>query len=50
VALVAKPCDVRALNVLIQEGQVARDQVFVIGVACPGTSGVLGPLEQCRRC
>lgn len=36
VAIVAKPCDVRALNVLIHEGQVVRDQVFVIGVACPG--------------
>jgi len=36
IALVAKPCDVRALNVLIHEGQVARDQVFVIGVSCPG--------------
>jgi formate dehydrogenase subunit beta len=36
VAVVARPCDVRALNVLLHEGQVARDQVFVIGVACPG--------------
>jgi formate dehydrogenase subunit beta len=36
VAVVAKPCDVRALNVLIHEEQVDRDQVFVIGVACPG--------------
>jgi ferredoxin len=27
---------VRALNVLIHEGQVTREQVFVIGVACPG--------------
>jgi formate dehydrogenase subunit beta len=36
VAVVARPCDVRALNVLIHEEQVEREQVFVIGVACPG--------------
>jgi formate dehydrogenase subunit beta len=36
VAIVARPCDVRSLNVLIHEGQVAREQVFVIGLACPG--------------
>lgn len=54
--IVARPCDVRALNVLIHEGQVVREQVFVIGVACPGmlaeeAEGEGGSLaEHCRRC
>ncbi len=53
VAVVAKPCDVRALNVLVHEGQLRREQVFVIGVACPGMVQELdgGALqEHCRRC
>jgi formate dehydrogenase subunit beta len=50
VAVVAKPCDVRALNVLIHEGQMAREQVFVIGVACPGLKSGDGLKERCQRC
>jgi ferredoxin len=59
VAVVAKPCDVRALNVLLHEGQIERERVFVIGVACggmceassPGEAGEPGVLElRCRRC
>ncbi len=55
-AVVAKPCDVRALNVLIHEGQVVQEQVFVIGVACPGMlpEDAQGEAEDlavhCRRC
>ncbi len=36
VAVVLKPCDARALNVLSLEHQVDRGQVYVIGVACGG--------------
>ncbi len=50
VAVVARPCDVRMLNVLIHEGQVAREQVFVIGVACPGMLDGEGVAAHCRRC
>jgi len=53
VAVVAKPCDVRALNVLIHEGQFRREQVFVIGVACPGMvqePGGEAIQEHCQRC
>ncbi len=55
VAIVAKPCDVRALNVLIHEEQIAREQVFVIGVACHGMLAGSppeseAPAEHCRRC
>jgi len=35
-AILAKPCDSRALNLLINEEQIKRDQVFIIGVYCPG--------------
>jgi len=55
-AVVARPCDVRALNVLIHEGQVVREQVFVIGVTCPGmlaedALSEAGPLAaHCQRC
>ncbi|MEJ2732606.1 MAG: 4Fe-4S dicluster domain-containing protein [Anaerolineae bacterium] len=50
VAVIAKPCDVRALNVLLHEGQVTRDQVFVIGVACPGILDGDHLQEHCQRC
>jgi ferredoxin len=50
VAVVARPCDVRALSVLIHEKQATRDQVFVIGVACPGMLDGEGIGEHCQRC
>jgi formate dehydrogenase subunit beta len=61
VAVVARPCDVRALNVLIHEGQVTRESVFVIGVACPGMLETRNPVSpsgeetgflaaHCQRC
>ena len=50
VAVVGKPCDVRALNVLLHEEQVIKDQVFVIGVACPGMLDGDGLQEHCGRC
>jgi formate dehydrogenase subunit beta len=50
VAVVGKPCDVRALNVLIQEDQVGREQVFVIGLACPGMLHGDDQQERCQRC
>ena len=51
VAVVARPCDVRALNVLIHEEQFTRDQVFVIGIACPGMLDGAGAVaDHCQRC
>jgi len=35
-AVVVKPCDSRAINLLLNEEQIKRDVVFVIGVTCPG--------------
>jgi ferredoxin len=64
VAVVVKPCDSRAVNVLLAENQFAREQVHVIGVVCPGirqgagfqgfseeAGGEAGLLQaRCRRC
>ena len=36
VAVVCKPCDSRAVNMLLAENQFTREQVHVIGVVCPG--------------
>jgi ferredoxin len=38
VGVVVKGCDDRAVVTLIQEGQVARDQVHVIGMVCDGVT------------
>ncbi len=35
-AIVVKPCDSRAINLLINEHQMTRDKVVIIGVVCPG--------------
>ena len=36
VAVVAKPCDARAINVLLVENRFTRDQVHIIGIVCDG--------------
>ena len=36
VGIVAKPCDTRAINLLINEKQIDRSKLYVIGVACQG--------------
>ncbi|NWF77730.1 MAG: 4Fe-4S binding protein [Chloroflexi bacterium] len=35
-AVMVKPCDSRAINLLLNERQIDRDKVFIIGVGCPG--------------
>jgi len=34
--IVVKPCDSRAINLLLNEHQIERDNIFIIGVVCPG--------------
>lgn len=34
--IVAKPCDSRAINLLIAEKQIQREDVFIVGVVCNG--------------
>ena len=51
VAVVAKPCDSRAVNVLLAEGQIERERIFVIGVTCEGLEDEEGAaLPRCLRC
>jgi formate dehydrogenase subunit beta len=35
-AVIVKGCDSRALNLLLSEKQIDRDNIFIIGVVCPG--------------
>ena len=46
VAVVAKPCDIRSLITLIQERQVSRDNVYIIGLGCGGVVDVFNLDEQ----
>ena len=36
VAIVAKPCDIRSIITLVQERQVKRENLFIIGLGCGG--------------
>jgi len=50
-AVLVKPCDARSLQVLLNENQVQRDKVYIIGVACPGMQNADGTPElRCTRC
>ncbi len=50
VAILVKPCDSRAINLLLGEAQIQREKVYVIGLACGGMmeQGMLQ--ERCLRC
>jgi ferredoxin len=51
VAVVVKPCDSRAIHVLLAERQIERRRVHVIGVACAGMEDAAGaPAARCTRC
>lgn len=51
VGILVKPCDSRSLNVLLLERQIKREDVYIVGLACPGVKGEGGELlERCRRC
>lgn len=48
IGLVVKGCDLRAVNVLIRENVIEREDVFLIGVCC---NGVGSPqLDKCSVC
>ncbi len=49
VAVVAKPCDIRGIVALIQEKQLKRENVFVIGLGCGGVVDATGPDESAPR-
>jgi ferredoxin len=45
-----KQCDTRAVVGLLQENQVARDRVVLIGVSCPGVRDDGGLAAKCYPC
>jgi formate dehydrogenase (coenzyme F420) beta subunit len=55
-AVVVKPCDSRGINLLINEHQLDRENIYIIGVVCPGMKDAhFGriedrPLSKCRSC
>ncbi len=51
VALVAKGCDAKTVVALLQEGQVTRGDIHVIGVECAGQKDAQGTLlQKCTHC
>ena len=58
IGLVLKACDARALNVLLLEKQVPRDDLYLIGVVCDGMNrqaGLVGQMKdavqmRCQTC
>ncbi len=52
IGLIVKGCDFRAVNVLIQEHQVERQNIYLIGMVCNGIESDSGSgiLIKCRGC
>ncbi len=51
VAVIVKPCDSRAINVLVAENAFERQQVHAIGVICDGIRAEGGDLQtRCATC
>lgn len=52
VAIVVKSCDARSIISLLQENQLKREQVFIIGVVCGGVVDKNGNgfAEKCTMC
>jgi len=50
IGIVVKACDARALNGLLQEAQVRREDLTVIGVSCPGVLDASSLALKCYAC
>ncbi len=60
--IIAKPCDIKSIMVLLQENQLKREDVFIIGIECSGVAGEkrtllpespneeIGFDARCKRC
>lgn len=52
-AVVAKQCDAKSIAVLIQENQLKRENIFVIGIECCGVvneKDSIGFAQKCKTC
>ncbi len=45
IGIVVKGCDSRGINRLMQDGQIKRERLYIVGVCCPGMQD---PLEAMR--
>jgi len=50
VAVVVRPCDARAINLLVHEQQIKRENVKAIGVACTGAAPGDQARQACQVC
>ncbi|MDO8685528.1 MAG: hypothetical protein Q7J78_02535 [Clostridiales bacterium] len=51
IAVIAKPCDSRALSVYVKENQIPRDNLYIIGLECHGIKDEKGnKLPGCKEC
>jgi len=51
VGLVVKGCDSRSLNLLLTEGQVKREKLYVVGICCEGVVDDKGQkMQNCAEC
>ena len=50
VAVLVKPCDSRAINLLLGEAQIEREKVFVVGLTCGGMMEEGKLQDRCLRC
>lgn len=51
VAIIAKPCDARAIVMYMIENQISRESIYIIGVECDGMKCNDGmPAPGCKEC
>lgn len=51
IGLIAKPCDIKSVAVLLQENQIKREDLFIIGIKCNGVIGASSAVaEKCKSC
>jgi ferredoxin len=50
IGIVAKGCDVKSIICLIQENQIKREDVVILGVACEGVEEEGTLLKKCKSC
>lgn len=50
IALFVKGCDSRGIIRLIQDNVIKREDVYIIGINCPGVKDKNGTAEKCKVC
>jgi len=52
IGILAKGCDIKSIIVLLQENQIKREDIFIVGIECPGVNqkGISELAEKCGNC